>query len=52
MELIFGGMPDAGRFIIAFVLVLVLIGAGTLFWRRFGAGPLSPLGPRGRHDSP
>ncbi len=48
MELMFGGMPDAGRFIIAFVLVLVLIGAGTLFWRKFGAGPLSPLGPRGR----
>jgi flagellar protein FliO/FliZ len=48
MELMFGGMPDAGRFIIAFVLVLVLIGAGTLFWRRFGVGPLSPLGPRGR----
>jgi flagellar protein FliO/FliZ len=48
MELMFGGMPDAGRFIIAFVLVLGLIGAGTLLWRRFGFGPLSPLGPRGR----
>jgi flagellar protein FliO/FliZ len=48
MELIFGGMPDAGRFIVAFVLVLGLIGAGALLWRRFGAGPLSPLGPRGR----
>jgi flagellar protein FliO/FliZ len=48
MELMFGGMPDAGRFIIAFVLVLGLIGAGTVLWRRFGVGPLSPLGPRGR----
>jgi len=45
----FGGMPDAGRFVVAFVLVLGLIGAGALLWRRFfGAGPLSPLGPRGR----
>jgi flagellar protein FliO/FliZ len=48
MELMFGGMPDAGRFIIAFVLVLGLIGAGTLLWRRFGVGPLSPLGTRSR----
>jgi flagellar protein FliO/FliZ len=47
MELMFGGMPDAGRFIVAFVLVLGLIGAGALLWRRFGAGPLSPLGPLG-----
>jgi len=45
----FGGMPDAGRFVVAFVVVLGLIGAGALLWRRFfGAGPLSPLGPRGR----
>src|SRR5258708_10139415 len=49
MELMFGGMPDAGRFVVAFVLVLGLIGGGGLVWRRFfGAGPLSPLGPRGR----
>jgi flagellar protein FliO/FliZ len=49
MELMFGGMPDAGRFVVAFVLVLGLIGAGALLWRRFfGAGPLSPLGPRSR----
>jgi flagellar protein FliO/FliZ len=48
MELMFGGMPDAGRFIIAFVLVLGLIGAGTLLWRKFGVGPLNPLGSRGR----
>jgi flagellar protein FliO/FliZ len=48
MELMFGGMPDAGRFVIAFVLVLGLIGAGTLLWRRFGVGPLSPHGSRGR----
>jgi len=45
----FGGMPDAGRFVVAFVLVLSLIGAGALLWRRFFVtGPLSPLGPRGR----
>jgi hypothetical protein len=49
MELMFGGMPDAGRFVVAFALVLSLIGAGALLWRRFfGTGPLSPLGPRGR----
>src|SRR5215470_4147531 len=49
MELMFGGMPDAGRFVVAFVLVLGLIGAGALLWRRFfGTGPLSPLGPRSR----
>ena len=48
MELMFGGMPDAGRFIVAFVLVLGLIGAGAVLWRRFGTGPLSPIGPRGR----
>ena len=49
MELMFGSMPDAGRFVVAFVLVLGLIGAGALLWRRFiGAGPLSPPGPRGR----
>src|SRR5215471_15791322 len=48
MELMFSGMPDAGRFVVAFILVLGLIGAGALLWRRFGAGPLSPMGPRGR----
>lgn len=48
MELLFGGMPDAARFLVAFMLVLGLIGAGALLWRRFGAGPLSPVGPRGR----
>jgi flagellar protein FliO/FliZ len=37
---LFGGMPDAGRFIVAFLLlVLGLIGAGAFLWRRFGAGP-------------
>jgi flagellar protein FliO/FliZ len=48
MELLFGGMPDAARFVVAFMLVLGLIGAGALLWRRFGAGPLSPVGPRSR----
>jgi flagellar protein FliO/FliZ len=48
MELLFGGMPDAARFLVAFMLVLGLIGAGALLWRRFGVGPLAPTGPRGR----
>ncbi len=48
MDLLFGGMPDAARFVVAFMLVLGLIGAGALLWRRFGAGPLSPIGPRSR----
>src|SRR5258708_15825835 len=49
MELMFGGMPDAGRFVVAFVLVVGLIGAGALLWRRFfGTGPVSRLGPGGR----
>jgi len=48
MELLFGGMQDVARFVVAFMLVLGLIGAGALLWRRFGAGPLSPIGPRGR----
>jgi flagellar protein FliO/FliZ len=48
MELLFGGMPDAARFVVAFMLVLGLIGAGAFLWRRFGGGPLSPIGPRGR----
>jgi len=48
MELLFGSMPDVARFVVAFMLVLGLIGAGALLWRRFGAGPLSPIGPRGR----
>src|SRR5258708_6997786 len=47
MEL-FGGMPDAARFIVAFLLVLGLIGAGAFLWRRFGGGPLRTTGPRGR----
>ena len=41
MELLFGGMQDVARFVVAFMLVLGLIGAGALLWRRFGAGPLS-----------
>jgi flagellar protein FliO/FliZ len=48
MEALFGGMPDAARFIVAFLVVLGLIGGGAYLWRRFGAGGLSPLGPRGR----
>lgn len=48
MELLFGGMQDVARFVVAFTLVLGLIGAGALLWRRFGAGPLSPIGSRSR----
>src|ERR1700716_3299556 len=48
MDFLFGGMPDAGRFVVAFMLVLGLIGAGAFLWRKFGTGPLSTTGPRGR----
>src|SRR5580704_1334513 len=47
MELLCG-MPDAARFVVAFLLVLGLIGAGALLWRRFVTGPLRTVGPRGR----
>ena len=50
MELLFGSMPDTARFVVAFMLVLGLIGAGAMLWRRFGPGPLSPIGPRGRQQ--
>jgi hypothetical protein len=50
MELLFGSMPDTARFVVAFLLVLGLIGAGALLWRRFGTGPMSPIGPRGRQQ--
>jgi hypothetical protein len=45
---VFGGMPDAARFIVAFLLVLFLIGAAAFLWRKFGTGTLNPTGPRGR----
>jgi flagellar protein FliO/FliZ len=48
MDLLFGGMPDAARFVVAFLLVLGLIGAGAYLWRKFGTGTLSTTGPRGR----
>jgi len=48
MELLFGGIPDVARFVLAFLLVLGLIGAGAFLWRKFGVGPLSTIGPRGR----
>jgi hypothetical protein len=48
MELLFGSMQDVARFVVAFMLVLGLIGAGALLWRRFGTGPLNPIGPRSR----
>jgi flagellar protein FliO/FliZ len=48
METLFGGMPEAARFVFAFMLVLGLIGAGALLWRKFGVGPLAPIGPRSR----
>lgn len=48
MDGLLGDMPGAARFIFAFVLVLGLIIAGAYLWRRFGAGPLATVGPRGR----
>jgi flagellar protein FliO/FliZ len=48
MEQLFGGMPDAARFVVAFLLVLGLIGAGAFLWRKFGTGGLSATGSRGR----
>jgi flagellar protein FliO/FliZ len=48
MDLLFGGMPDAARFVVAFLLVLGLIGAAAFLWRKFGTGTLATTGPRGR----
>jgi flagellar protein FliO/FliZ len=48
MDLLFGGMPDAARFFVAFLLVLGLIGAAAFLWRKFGTGTLATTGPRGR----
>jgi flagellar protein FliO/FliZ len=48
MDFLFGGMPDVARFVVAFLVVLGLIGAGAFLWRRFGGGPLTTTGPRGR----
>jgi flagellar protein FliO/FliZ len=45
MEL-FGGMPDAVKFIIVFLLILGLL--VPLLWRRFNLSPLSHGNPRGR----
>ncbi len=45
MELI-GGMPDAVKFIIVFLVILGIL--VPLLWRRFGIGSRSPLGIRGR----
>jgi flagellar protein FliO/FliZ len=47
MELL-GGMPGVAQLVGAFLLVLVLFGAFALLWRRFEAGPLRAMGPRGR----
>jgi flagellar protein FliO/FliZ len=45
MEL-FGGMPDAVKFIIVFLLILAVL--VPLLWRRFNVGSLSSSGQRGR----
>jgi hypothetical protein len=49
MDSLFGGeVPGAARFIIAFVVVLLLIGILAWLVRRFGSGALSSSGARGR----
>jgi hypothetical protein len=45
MEL-FGGMPDAVKFIIVFLVILCIL--VPLLWRRFGVGSLSASAQRGR----
>jgi flagellar protein FliO/FliZ len=45
MEL-FGGMSDAVKFLLVFVLILAIL--IPLLWRRFSGGPLSPMAPRNR----
>jgi len=48
-ESLFGGeMPLAARFFLAFLIVLVLIGATAWAVRRFGTGRLGGTGARGR----
>jgi hypothetical protein len=32
MDFLFGGMPDVARFVVAFLVVLGLIGAGAFLW--------------------
>lgn len=44
----FGDMPLPAKFLIAFVIVLALIGGVAWLVRRFGAGRLSPSSARGR----
>jgi len=48
MDLLFGGMPELARFVVAFVLVLVLFFGCAFLWRKFGTGTLATTGPRGR----
>lgn len=48
MDALFGGLPDALRFIVAFLVVLGLIGAAGVLWRRFGGAVLKMPGPQGR----
>ncbi|MEZ5890013.1 MAG: flagellar biosynthetic protein FliO [Xanthobacteraceae bacterium] len=44
----FGDMPRPAKFLIAFVIVLALIGGVAWLVRRFGAGRMSPSSARGR----
>ncbi len=48
MEALFGEMSVPAKFILAFMIVLGLIGIAAFLMRRFSAGPLSMSGPRGR----
>ena len=36
------------KFLVAFVVVLAVLGAGGYLWRRLNGGNLVALGPRGR----
>src|SRR5580700_10649534 len=49
MDEVMSGMPDAARFVVAFILVLGLSAAAALIWRRFGGSVLmTTTGARGR----
>ncbi len=45
---LFGGLPDAVKFVVYFLLVLGLIGAAAYLWRQLQFGSLGAIGPRSR----
>jgi len=48
MDALLHSLPDMAKFVIAFVVVLGVIGAGFYLWKRFGSGRPAAAGPRGR----